>query len=146
MADGSDAENEDHQVGYGQPPKASRFRPGQSGNPGGRPKGAKNLLTDLRAELSSTMTIRERGRERAVTKQVAIVKALVAAAVDGDMRAITTLVNIARTAPTEDRQQDEAELSDDQAEILHDFDTRKREVERGVSPNHPNSSRNDDEI
>jgi hypothetical protein len=32
-------------VGYGQPPVASRFKPGTSGNPKGRPRGAKNLKT-----------------------------------------------------------------------------------------------------
>lgn len=32
----------DYEVGYGKPPKATRFKPGQSGNPKGRPKGAKN--------------------------------------------------------------------------------------------------------
>lgn len=138
MADGNDEEDEE-QVGYGQPPKASRFRPGQSGNPGGRPKGVKNLLTDLRAELTSTTTITERGRQRTVTKQLAIVKSLVAAAIDGDMRAITMLVNITRTAATEDRQEDDAELSVDEAEIIQDLHHRKR------APENSNSTRDDNE-
>jgi hypothetical protein len=30
-----------YQVGYGKPPKASRFKPGRSGNPAGRPRGSK---------------------------------------------------------------------------------------------------------
>jgi hypothetical protein len=29
----------DYEVGYGKPPKHTRFRKGQSGNPGGRPRG-----------------------------------------------------------------------------------------------------------
>ena len=28
----------DYEVGYGKPPKHSRFKPGQSGNPKGRPR------------------------------------------------------------------------------------------------------------
>ena len=31
-----------YEVGYRRPPQDTRFRPGQSGNPNGRPKGAKN--------------------------------------------------------------------------------------------------------
>ena len=51
MPDGSDRpklpplpkeKDADYQVGYGKPPVEARFKPGQSGNPRGRPKGAKN--------------------------------------------------------------------------------------------------------
>ena len=34
----------DYEVGYGKPPVHSRFKPGESGNPRGRPKGAKSAL------------------------------------------------------------------------------------------------------
>lgn len=43
----------DYETGYGKPPKARQWRPGQSGNPNGRPKGSRNkpTLEDfLRAE------------------------------------------------------------------------------------------------
>ena len=40
-------------VGYGNPPKESRFKKGQSGNQRGRPKGSKNLKTDLAEELQT---------------------------------------------------------------------------------------------
>ena len=33
-------------VGYGKPPKHSRFKPGQSGNPKGRPRSSKHKLND----------------------------------------------------------------------------------------------------
>ena len=35
------SQSQDSDVGYGRPPKASQFKPGQSGNPNGRPRGAK---------------------------------------------------------------------------------------------------------
>ncbi len=34
-----------YEVGYAKPPVRTRFRPGESGNPGGRPKGSKNRPT-----------------------------------------------------------------------------------------------------
>jgi hypothetical protein len=36
------SEPPNYEVGYGRPPKGSQFTPGRSGNPKGRPKGARN--------------------------------------------------------------------------------------------------------
>ena len=36
----------DYEVGRGKPPLHTRFKPGQSGNPKGRPKGVRNFKTD----------------------------------------------------------------------------------------------------
>jgi Family of unknown function (DUF5681) len=40
------AEGASYGVGYGRPPKATRFKPGQSGNPKGRPKGSRKVAPD----------------------------------------------------------------------------------------------------
>jgi Family of unknown function (DUF5681) len=61
-------------VGYKCPPRDHQFRPGQSGNPGGRPKGARNFKTELREELSELVTIREGKRDVQVSKQRALIK------------------------------------------------------------------------
>ncbi len=55
----------DYEVGYGKPPRHTRFQPGRSGNPRGRPKDTKNLKTDLIEELAeSGQTFAEVAAER----------------------------------------------------------------------------------
>jgi len=46
-------ENTGSEVGYKKPPKEHQFKPGQSGNPGGRPKGSlKDYVKRKLAEMS----------------------------------------------------------------------------------------------
>lgn len=85
-----------YEVGYGRPPLATRFRPGQSGNPQGRPKGRRNLATALNAELNTRVTIQENGRKRTITKLQAAVKQLVNKAASGDPRSMQLLLGLTR--------------------------------------------------
>ena len=67
----------DDGVGYSKPPRHSRFVKGQSGNPRGRPPGAKNLKTLLNKALNERVTVTEHGGRRKITKREAIVTQLV---------------------------------------------------------------------
>ena len=67
----------DYEVGYARPPVATRFPPGRSGNPRGRPKGAKSVGQVLRAALSRRVVIHENGRAKRIRLQEAIIQGLV---------------------------------------------------------------------
>ena len=114
--------DEEYEVGYGKPPKHTRFQKGQSGNPRGRPKGARGLKADLRAELCEKIRITEGGRKRLLTKQQVIIKALAAKAAKGDTRAITKIVDLMLTLFGVDGDQSTAgRLSDGDEALLAEF-------------------------
>ena len=83
-----------YEVGYKKPPKSRRFKPGQSGNPKGRPKGTKNLKTDLMEELSERVRIREGEHEIRVSKQRALIKSQVNRGIKGDNRAADKILDL----------------------------------------------------
>ena len=87
----------DYDVGYGKPPKSGRFKKGKSGNKKGRPKGARGLKSDLKAELRQMITISENGHTRKLTKQQIVVKQLATSAAKGDIRAISKLIDLVAT-------------------------------------------------
>ena len=88
--------DDDDAVGYGKPPKHTRFKPGQSGNPKGRPKGSKSFSRDLDEELNETVSAREFGTQKKLSKRRAILKAQVAKAMAGDTRAAIAVFSMAR--------------------------------------------------
>ncbi len=82
----------DYAVGKGKPPKGTQFKPGQSGNPAGRPKGSKSWKAVIEAELSSEIGLKEHGVDLKVSKMEAVAKRLVADALAGDPRALGELL------------------------------------------------------
>ncbi len=127
-------EDRAYRVGYKRPPQHSQFKRGQSGNPKGRPKGALNLETDLREELSERIAIREGERSLKVSKQRALLKSLVSKALKGDARAASLLLQlIVKTLPAEDlvaASHENDALSEAEMDILERFIAKRNAIRK----------------
>jgi len=86
----------DCEVGYGKPPRETRFVKGRSGNPRGRPPGAKSFSALLSDKLNEPVTVAENGGRRKISKREAIVTQLVNRPAAPDFRAIKILLDIVR--------------------------------------------------
>ena len=117
----------DHKVGYRKPPRHRQFKKGQTGNPKGRPKGAKNIKTELAEELQEKIVVREDGKRIVVSKQRAIIKSLEAKALKGDTRAANALLNLAyKYLSPDESQPEERVLPPEDKAILEDFLARNQ--------------------
>jgi hypothetical protein len=90
--DGEASARED--VGYCKPPRSTRFKPRQSGNPRGRPPGARGLRAELQAELGERLPITINNRCRRLSKRQIILKTLATKALSGDIRAAEKLLEL----------------------------------------------------
>ena len=103
-ADKSQSVDGAKQVGYRNPPEATRFKKGQSGNPKGRRKGSLNVATVFAQTLREKVAVNENGQRKTITKLEAAIKQFVNKAASGDLRALQLLVTLSREAETRERQ------------------------------------------
>jgi hypothetical protein len=103
--------NSKEDVGYGRPAIQTRFQPGQSGNPRGRPR-RRTIKADLRDALSETT-----GRSDGSTKQQVLVRKLVDDAAGGDLASVKLLFGLTSSLfrDESDDANDEQIRPDDQA-------------------------------
>ncbi len=118
-------DQQDDTVGYKKPPRHSRFKPQQSGNPKGRPKGSKNMSTLIKGELDAPIAISEGGKTRRVSKREALVKTQVAKALKGDHKAAHLLMGLDMTIEVQEKESRQIEqISTDDEAIVATFLSR----------------------
>jgi Family of unknown function (DUF5681) len=89
-------EKRSYSVGYRRPPLHSRFKPGQLGNPKGRPKQSRNLRTIVRQVFDEQMPIREGGRLRRMPAIEALLRTWLMRALKGDLKSMSSLMVLFR--------------------------------------------------
>jgi hypothetical protein len=90
----SDDDARDYEVGYKKPPLHTRFKKGQSGNPRGRPRGAKNFSSVLNDALNQPVVVTENGRRRKISKRELGIRQLVDKFAMAEMQATRLLLGL----------------------------------------------------
>jgi hypothetical protein len=101
-------DDDDEPVGYGKPPREHQWKPGQSGNPNGRRKGARSIKEIIDAALRARVKAKIDGKHRTVSKLELIAMAQVNKAAAGDPKATKLVMD--HLAAAADEIEDEFEV------------------------------------
>jgi hypothetical protein len=88
-----------YEVGFGKPPKRTRFKKGRSGNPDGRPRKKPDLYSELTKVLREKITITVDGQQEKVTVQQALLRRLRDQALRGEFWAQKLLQKVVAALP-----------------------------------------------
>ena len=83
-----------YSIGYRRPPKATQFKPGESGYPKGRPKGTRPIGAVLQEIIGRKVTITENGKSRRLGVLEVALRQLVNDAVRGNPKALTLMLSL----------------------------------------------------
>jgi hypothetical protein len=108
-------------IGYGKPPKHTQFKPGQSGNPKGRPRKRKTLAEEVERELRTVVVLQENGNARRMSKCQMIALQHVNRAATGNVRSTELLLKV--------RQQGQAGQHDNLNSLLEEFREKNRRLQ-----------------
>ena len=84
--------SKEYEVGYKKPPKRTRFKKGQSGNPKGRRKASRNMSTIMLEVMARPVVIKQNGQQRRVAFREAFVHRLAGRALEGNTRDMIALM------------------------------------------------------
>lgn len=107
-----------HESGYGKPPKHTRFKPGQSGNPNGRPKGHISTMQLLEKHLNTMVTVMVNRKTKRMTRREALIIKLVADAGNGKDKTLKHVLDIQMLHEAQTPQETGDTISDAQDEAV----------------------------
>src|SRR5579864_5578944 len=97
-------------VGYKRAPVHSRFKPGESGNPKGRPRGETNLADLTKRVLNAPVWVTIAGKRQSMSTAEATIRKVMQDALRGDNRSLNLLMEILEmSGRTEDIAEEERE-------------------------------------
>lgn len=113
----------DYETGYMKPPKSGQFKPGQSGNPKGRPSGSKNIYKLLDDIVNEKIQMTKNGKPVRISKKQAMLFQAVNKAVQGDLKAFQTLLPVMAEADHKNEELAKAAnaIRQDDMEILKQY-------------------------
>ena len=112
-------EDADDEVGYGKPPRAHQFKPGKSGNPKGRPKGAKSEETFYTNCLAKRSASTSAVRREQITVHEGILRRIVEDCLKGNTKSAAFLLN--RFNAITSGEPEESGLSEDEKAVLEGY-------------------------
>lgn len=119
----SDEASNEYKVGKGNPPKPTQFKPGESGNPKGRPKGSKNIHHVLSKVLKEKITIIEAGKKQVVDKLEGAIRVLVNKSFEGRPQSLKLLLDLMKEVGGSTGSSTEVPFDDDDcASLMEELD------------------------
>jgi Family of unknown function (DUF5681) len=100
-----------YEVGNKKPPKEFRFKPGQSGNPKGRPKGSTSVDAKIKKELDKLVTVHKNGKSLRMTKLEIGVMRLVDRFMAGDPKSTAAILSL-------DKRNDTPKSAEETADVV----------------------------
>jgi hypothetical protein len=89
------SDDDDDRVGYGKPPKRTRFKPGQSGNPRGRSRAVdfKDWENPIQKYMLEPMTVTVKGKKEKMPVVDALMKTAIRRALEGCTKHLKILID-----------------------------------------------------
>jgi hypothetical protein len=87
-----------YEVGFGKPPRATRFKHGNKAGQRGRPKGSENVITILEQEAAVPIEVTDGGKRCKMSKRRVGLRQLANKVASGDIKALTLYLELLRKA------------------------------------------------